>query len=220
NLTAWVAYASKSYSPRRLVSGMRNIWKISEVENPKAYHNVMPGLFPERLSGETFKSRGMAMSPWMPPTYLWLAFEGLLGLEPSPDGVRVNPHVPQDWKWIGARDIPIMGTSLTCFYHRRTLYASVPIASRGDCVVLDEDVSRYVESDAPFVAALKDERQTLVFVGTDRFGTFDVHLKPPLVDEPERQTITLDAGDSRLIRVRLGKNGKTRSSARRVAGNQ
>ncbi|HLW38404.1 MAG TPA: amylo-alpha-1,6-glucosidase, partial [Candidatus Eremiobacteraceae bacterium] len=60
NLTAWVAYASKSYSPRRLVSAMRNIWKISEVENPKAYSNVMPGLFPERLSGETFKSRGMA----------------------------------------------------------------------------------------------------------------------------------------------------------------
>jgi hypothetical protein len=74
NLTAWVAYSSKSYAPRRLVAGMRNIWKISEVENPKAYGNVVPGLFPERLSGQSFKSRGMTMSPWMPPTFLWLAY--------------------------------------------------------------------------------------------------------------------------------------------------
>jgi len=212
NLTAWVAYSSKSYSPRRLVSGMRNIWKISEVENPKAYHNVVPGLFPERLSGETFKSRGMAMSPWMPPTYLWLAYEGLLGFEPSPDGLRINPHVPQDWKWIGVRNVPIMGTTLSCFYYRRTLYSSIPVASSGDCVVMDEDVTRHIESDAPFSLALADERQALVFVGTDRAGAFELRIKPPLVDEPETHSITLNAGDARLIRLRVGKNGKVRRS--------
>ncbi|MDQ6781746.1 MAG: hypothetical protein M3Z37_11425 [Candidatus Eremiobacteraeota bacterium] len=210
NLTAWVAYASKTYSPRRLVSGMRNIWKISEVENPKAYSNVVPGLFPERLSGETFKSRGMAMSPWMPPTYLWLAYEGLLGLEPSPDGLRVNPHVPSEWKWIGVRGVPLMGTALTCFYYRRTLYSSIPVASRGDCVVMDEDVTRHIESNAPFAVALGDERQALVFVATDQAGTFEVHVKPPLVEESETHTVTLAAGDARLIKLRVGRNGRPR----------
>ena len=202
NLTAWVAYSSKSHSPRRLVSGMRNIWKISEVENPKAYQNVVPGLFPERLSGDTFKSRGMAMSPWMPPTYLWLAYEGPLGFEPSPDGLRINPHLPDDWKWIGVRDVPIMGTVMSCFYYRRTLYASIPVASHSRCVVLDEDVSRHVESDAPFVVALADGRQTLVFVATDHPGTFAVRIKPPLVAAPREETLTLAAGDARLIKLK------------------
>ncbi len=202
NLTAWVAYCSKSYSPRRMVSAMRNIWKISEVENPKAYHNVMPGLFPERLSGETFKSRGMAMSPWVPPTYLWLAYEGPLGFEPSPDGLRVNPHLPADWKWIGVRDIPIMGTTMSCFYYRRTLYSSIPCASRGHCVVLKEDVSRHIECDAPFAVALANDRETLVFVGTDRDGQFSLRLLPPIVSEASTQTLTLGAGDARLFKIR------------------
>jgi len=204
NLTAWVAYASKTHSPRRLVNGMRNIWKISEVENPKAYQNVMPGLFPERLSGDTFKSRGMAMSPWMPPTYLWLAYEGLLGFEPSPDGLRVNPHLPDDWKWVGVRDVPIMGTTMSCFYHRRTLYSSIPVASRSRCVVLDEDVSRYIESNAPFAVALADERQTLVFAATDHVGTFSLRIKPPLVAVARDETLTLAAGDARLIKLKKG----------------
>jgi glycogen debranching enzyme len=202
NLTAWVAYSSKSHSPRRMVSAMRNIWKISEVENPKAYHNVMPGQFPERLSGETFKSRGMAMSPWVPPTYLWLAYEGPLGLEPSPDGLRVNPHLPADWKWIGVRDIPVMGTTMSCFYYRRTLYSSIPVASRGHCAVLNEDVTRNMESDAPFFVALADERQALVFVATDRDGSFNVVLHPPIVQQRQTQTLQLAAGDARLLKFR------------------
>ncbi|MBV8460945.1 MAG: hypothetical protein JO009_08655 [Candidatus Eremiobacteraeota bacterium] len=202
NLTAWVAYASKSHSPRRLVSAMRNIWKISEVENPKAYQNVMPGLFPERLSGDTFKSRGMAMSPWMPPTYLWLAYEGPLGFEPSPDGLRINPHLPDDWKWIGVRGVPIMGTTMSCFYYRRTLYASIPVASRSRCVVLDEDVSRHVQSDAPFYVALADEREILVFIATDQAGTFSVRINPPLVPEATEESVTLAAGAARLIKLK------------------
>ncbi|HXW51525.1 MAG TPA: amylo-alpha-1,6-glucosidase [Candidatus Acidoferrales bacterium] len=202
NLTAWVAYCSKSYSPRRMVSAMRNIWKISEVENPKAYHNVMPGMFPERLSGETFKSRGMAMSPWMPPTYLWLAYEGPMGLEPSPDGLRVNPHLPSDWKWIGVRELPTMGTTLTCFYYRRTLYSSIPVASRGHCVVLNEDVSRSITSNITFAVALADERETLVFLATDREGTFEYTLHPPIVPATETNTVTLAAGEARLLRLR------------------
>jgi hypothetical protein len=209
NLTAWVAYCSKSYSPRRMVSAMRNIWKISEVENPKAYQNVMPGMFPERLSGETFKSRGMAMSPWMPPTYLWLAYEGPLGLEPSPDGLHINPHLPGEWKWVGVRDLPVMGTTLSCFYYRRTLYASIPVASRSHCLIFHEDVSRFVECDAPFYVALSDDHQVAIFVGTDRDGTFNLRLGADVGGREVRETMTLRAGDGRLLRLRKPRRPKS-----------
>lgn len=199
NLTAWVAYCNKSYSPRRLVNGMRNIWKISEVENPRAYHNVVPGLFPERLSGDTFKSRGMAMSPWMPPTYVWLMFEGLLGFEPTVDGLRVNPHLPSDWKWVGARDVPARGRRFSCFFYRRTLYTTMAVQSRSKCALFDEDVTRYVETDAPFALALRDTDRTVVLVGTADAGAYRVTLKAPLVATEETREIVLRAGDAKLI---------------------
>ena len=212
NLTAWVAYCSKSYSPRRLVSGMRNIWKISEVGNPKAYQNIVPGHFPERLSGETFKSRGMAMSPWMPPTYLWLAYEGLLGLEPSAADVRANPHLPADWKWIGVRDLPLRGGKLSCVYYRRTLYATQPLGSRNKCVQFDEDVTRFVSCDAPFSVALRNAQRTVVFVGTDAPGSFKLEVREPLVAGRVAIDLNLRPGDCRLLtfnaHVRRMANGK------------
>ena len=201
NLTAWVAYCNKSYSPRRLVAGLRNIWKISEVENPRAYHNVVPGLFPERLSGETFKSRGMAMSPWMPPTYTWLVFEGLLGFEPTADGLRVNPHLPSDWKWVGARDVPVRGDRMSLFYHRRTLYTNVPVQSRSKIRLFDEDVTRHVDSDAPFVLALRDGERIQVFVGTADPGLYRVTVKPPLVPEIRTHEVALRSGDASIITI-------------------
>jgi glycogen debranching enzyme len=203
NLTAWVGYSGKSYSPRRLVSAMRNIWRISEVENPKAYYNVVPGMFPERLSGDSFKSRGMAMSPWMPPTYLWLTYEGLLGFEPALEGLGVNPHVPDDWSWVGARDVPVMGGRLSLFYYRRRLHVTMAVKSRSKCEVYEEDVSRYVESDAPFFVAMRDGRQIVVFVGTDEAGKYKVKIHPPLVASEETREIALREGASTVLSLRL-----------------
>jgi glycogen debranching enzyme len=203
NLTAWVGYSGKTYSPRRLVSAMRNIWKISEVDDPKAYFNVMPGLFPERLSGDTFKSRGMAMSPWMPPTYLWLTYEGLLGFEPTVEGIRINPHLPNDWSWVGAKDVPVMGGRLSLFYHRRRLHATMAVGSRGRCEIYDEDVSRYVASDAPFCVAMRKDHKAVIFVGTDRAGGFQLKIQPPLVPVEETRAVQLAQGAGRMFNLRI-----------------
>ena len=203
NLTAWVGYSSKGTSPRRLVSAMRNIWKISEVENPKAYYNVVPGEFPERLSGETFKSRGMAMSPWMPPTYVWLMYEGLLGFEPRLEGLRVNPHIPDDWSWVGARDVPVMGGKLSLFYYRRRLHATMSLGSRSKSRVYDEDVTRFVECDAPFYVALREGNEVSLFVGTDAGGTYTVKVREPLVASDSRSSVVLREGGGKLISLSL-----------------
>jgi len=209
NLTAWVGYSGKSYSPRRLVSALRNIWRISEVENPRAYYNVVPGLFPERLSGDSFKSRGMAMSPWMPPTYLWLVYEGLLGFEPTVDGLRINPHVPSEWSWVGARDVPVMGAKLSMFYHRRRLHVTMNVASRSKCEVYEEDVTRHVDCDAPFYVALRKGDRVAVFVATDVAGTFELKVRPPLSDSEERHRVSLPEGGNRLMTLRMPVAGPT-----------
>jgi hypothetical protein len=202
NLTAWVGYSSKGTSPRRLVAAMRNIWKISEVENPKAYYNVVPGEFPERLSGDTFKSRGMAMSPWMPPTYVWLAYEGLLGFEPRLEGLRVNPHLPDDWSWVGARDVPVMGGKLSLFYYRRRLHSTMAVGSRSKSRVYDEDVTRHVECDAPFYVALRHGTDVSVFLGTDEAGTYSAVVRPPLVASEQRLSVALREGAGKLFALR------------------
>jgi glycogen debranching enzyme len=203
NLTAWVGFSGKSLSPRRLVSALRNIWRISEVENPRAYYNVVPGLFPERLSGDSFKSRGMAMSPWMPPTYLWLVYEGLLGFEPTLEGLRINPHVPTEWSWVGARDVPVMGGKLSMFYHRRRLHVTMAVASRSKTEVYDEDVTRYVECDAPFYVAMRRGQHAVVFVATAAAGAFHVKILPALAGAEERHRVSLPQGGNRMLTFRL-----------------
>ena len=214
NLTAWVGFCGKSYAPRRVAGAMRNIWRISEVENPRAYYNVVPGLFPERLSGSSFKSRGMALSPWMPPTYLWLAYEGLLGFEPALEGLRINPHLPDDWTWVGARDVPFAGGKLSLFYHRRKLHVTMAVGSRSRCEVYEEDVSRYVDSDAPFIVAMRSGRRAAIFVGSDVAGAFDVTIKPPLVSNEQHQRVTLRAGGSRMWEVKVPLERAQSSAAR------
>jgi glycogen debranching enzyme len=203
NLTAWVGYCSKTYAPRRLAAALRNIWRIDEVDDPKAYYNVTPGLFPERLSGDTFKSRGMAMSPWVPPTYLWLVYEGLLGFEPTIEGFRINPHLPNDWTWVGARDVPVMGGRLSMFYHRRRLHATMAVGSRGRCDIYDEDVSRFVWSDAPFVVAMRKGKAVNIFVGTEDARSCQLKIFPPLVPSEDLRLIQLPRGGSRMLTIRL-----------------
>jgi len=70
NLTAWIAWCARREQPDKLVEGMRTIYRLCEIDKPREFVNVVPGEFPERLHGETFVSRGMAMSPWLPLTYL------------------------------------------------------------------------------------------------------------------------------------------------------
>ena len=203
NLTAWVGFGGRYYSPRRLASALRNIWRISEIDNPRAYYNVVPGLFPERLSGDSFKSRGMAMSPWMPPTYIWAVYEGLLGFEPTIEGLRINPHTPPEWSWVGARDVPVLGGRLSMFYHRRRLHVNMAVTTRSKCDIYDEDVSRFVECDAPFMVAMRQGKRAVIFVGTAAAGAFDLKVSPPLSARDERYRISLPAGGSRVIALRI-----------------
>src|SRR5207245_2371559 len=163
----------------------------------------MPGLFPERLSGDSFKSRGMAMSPWMPPTFLWVAYEGLLGFEPKLEGLRVNPHLPNEWNWVGARDVSVMGGKLSLFYYRRRLHATMAVGSRSKCEVYQEGVTRYVEGEGAFYVAMREGRRVVMFIGTDVAGRYTLRMYPPLVASEETREVALREGAGTLITFHL-----------------
>lgn len=129
NLTAWTAYCLRRRNPEKLVEGLLNTYRLSEIEKPIDFVNVVPGEFPERLHGETFESRGMAMSPWMPPTYLWLVVEGLLGVQPTLDGLEANPAIPSSWKWIAISHLLYKNERVSALLFEGILYSTHAIHS-------------------------------------------------------------------------------------------
>ena len=90
-------------------------------------NNTVPGQFSEWLHGETLANQGMMLSPWYPPHYVWAAIEGACGLEVRGTEVACNPRLAPQWKWIGARNVPVRGSSLSWFVARvpdPTLYSN------------------------------------------------------------------------------------------------
>jgi hypothetical protein len=113
--------------------------------------------------------------------------------------LHINPHIPDDWSWVGARDVPVMNGKLSMFYYRRRLHATVPVGSKSKTVVYEEDVSRHIECDAPFSVAMSEARSAVVFVATDTAGTFTLRIMPPLVAAEQTHTIVLRDGGSKFF---------------------
>ncbi|HEY9165524.1 MAG TPA: hypothetical protein VIS48_05130 [Candidatus Kryptonia bacterium] len=130
NLTAWFAMAARPFYPERVAEAMERIYKISEPESPVKFGNVIPGEFPERLHGDNFKSMGMGMSPWMPPSFLWLGIEGLLGLEIVDGEVTIDPALPDGWKFLCVFDLPVIGRRLDAIYFDGMIFTNLEVRSR------------------------------------------------------------------------------------------
>ena len=188
NLTAWVAYAGRSVYPERLAEMMSSVYALSEPEDPVAGGHLVPGEFPEWFDGETFESRGMAMSPWMPPTYLWLGVEGLAGVTPTGDQPTIGPNLPKHWQWLSMRNLPYRGDRISFFWHKGTLHTTHAVSSLLPQVVYAHDVTDEVAVDPDYglaVTALeRDEGVTILLAATRGFegvvhfrgGQHDIHL--------------------------------------------
>jgi hypothetical protein len=92
-----------------------------------------------------------------------------------------------------------MNGKLSLFYYRRRLHATMPVGSKSKTVVYEEDVSRFIECDAPFSVAMREGDAAVVFVATDSAGTFTLRIKPPLVSGEQLHTVELRDGGSRLF---------------------
>jgi glycogen debranching enzyme len=195
NLTAWIAWCGRKERPELIVEGMKNIYRLCESERPREWGYVVPGQFPERLHGETYKSRGMSMSPWLPPTFVWLAVEGLLGVDPAPGVPTMNPNIPQEWGWAAVKDLPYKGKSIDAFLYENILYASTALTTEFELITGKACVA---ESENIFCLGLKVEDEYFLFASGDE----DVAGRVELRDGDLRfgEEVSLKGGEARLLK--------------------
>ncbi|MDQ2807664.1 MAG: hypothetical protein M3Z04_12260 [Chloroflexota bacterium] len=202
NLTAWVAYAGRATYPDRLVAMMQHLYALCEPSDPRAGGNLVPGEFPEWFHGETYQSLGMAMSPWMPPTYLWLGLEGLLGLQPTPGGLHANPHLPSDWHWIGLRNLPYRGGRISLFACDGRIYSSAALDSTWPAAVFTGDATDVLTVAGDFYTlALQGPSGGVVLVATHAGGSGSVGWGRGC------QAVTLAAGAATVLHFSMEEIG-------------
>jgi Bacterial alpha-L-rhamnosidase 6 hairpin glycosidase domain len=171
-LTWWYAFGAQRYHPEFMVRALRSSFEHYGVD-PQRY-NTVPGQFSEWFDGESLANRGMRLSPWEPPRFLWAAIEGVCGFVLLPGLARVNPLMPADWNWAALRDVPYHGESLSYFLVREAegsvrIYATSSMNSNCPVEVYKVDVSdsvRIFTSDAIGVAFRRDEELVLLLGNT------------------------------------------------------
>ena len=196
NLTAWTAYCLRKECPETLVEGMLNTYRLGETEKPRDFVNVVPGEFPERLHGETFESRGMTMSPWMPPTYLWLGVEGLLGVKPTLDGLEITPALPATWKWIAVNRLLYKDEHISAFLYEGTLYSTHDVQS-GHPTKVGKLLSTASNNPNVFTLGLALGDETVLFVASDEAVTGRVMIEH--AQGAKWQEVTLKSGEALLF---------------------
>lgn len=200
NLTAWIAYAVRKQMPEKLVEALLNTYRLSECPTPKEFGNVVPGEFPERLHGASFTSRGMTMSPWMPPTYVWLVIEGLLGVQPALSHLEISPSIPATWGWVAVKEVPYRGEMISAFLYGGTLYSTKEVRSRFS-VVVGKPVTCKTSSDHLFALAMYDDRTLRIFVAADHDVSGIVAAQ--LDGQNVIREIRLSAGNAQLLEIPL-----------------
>jgi hypothetical protein len=168
-LTWRYAFAAARYHPEFMVAALRSSFEHYAAD-PKA-NNTVPGQFSEWFDGESLVNRGMRLSPWEPPRFLWAAVEGVCGLTLTPSTARVNPLIPPDWKWVALRRLPYHGREITYFAARQGarfhLYANADIETTHHKEIYDEDISTRVHafSASAEVVALRRPGEIMALVG-------------------------------------------------------
>jgi hypothetical protein len=168
-LTWWYAFAATRYHPEFMVRALRSSF-AHYAANPQT-NNTVPGQFSEWFDGESLVNRGMRLSPWEPPRFLWAAVEGVCGLVLGPDLPGVNPLIPPGWKWVAVRRLPYHGRELTYFVGRHGgdlhVYANADVQSTHHKEIYVEDVSTDVHCFCATaeVVALRRPGELMVLVG-------------------------------------------------------
>ena len=169
-VTWWYAMSSRRADPGLMIEVLRRSYR-QYVRDPRRY-NTVPGQFSEWFDGEALQNRGMRLSPWEPPRFLWALLEGAMGVSPSTDGLAVDPMLPAQWQWACVRHLPYHGRHLSWFLARfedgLRFYTADAFETRHPVERFQEDVSDVIEplgSDLT-VAALADPDEILVCVGS------------------------------------------------------
>ena len=192
-LSFWYAFAAAKIYPDAMVRNLKAGYE-HYLRDPKIY-NTVPGQFSEWFDGESLVNRGIRLSPWEPPRYLWAAIEGACGLtlRDAPKRLQVAPLMPSGWRWLGVRRLPLRGRELTYFVirdrSRFRVFANESLEVEGELEVFEEDVSERIDRLDPdmVVVALRRSNEWLICVGStlDVAYTFPLSLGR-LLDEKRR----------------------------------
>lgn len=167
-VTFWFAFAAAKHNPAFMTHALATSFRHYSRDPRK--NNTVPGQFSEWLHGETLTNQGMMLSPWFPPRYIWAAIEGAGGLDFSGGTPVLNPQLAPDWKWMGVRNVPCRGRSLTWFVARAPdlrLYTNLAFHQSSPHFAYSDDVTGAVHSDGHSTIALglRQDANFVLFVG-------------------------------------------------------
>ncbi len=171
-VTWWYAFAAARYHPEFMVRALHASYEHYN-EHPRIYSTV-PGQFSEWFDGESLINRGMRLSPWEPPRFLWAAVEGVCGFMMSPARPGIRPLIPPEWKWCAAVKVCYHGGHITAFTGRMPdglhVYADADFREAGAKTVLEEDLTERVRVGHAGIhpVALAGEGRVLVALGSCR----------------------------------------------------
>jgi Bacterial alpha-L-rhamnosidase 6 hairpin glycosidase domain len=193
-LTWWYAFAAARFHPEFMVRALRSSFN-HYAANPKV-NNTTPGQFSEWFDGESMINRGLRLSPWEPPRFLWAAIEGVCGLMLTTKGVSIDPVVPHRWRWIAARCVRYHGDEISYFAVRQSdvfhLFGTGDIAAGTRFERFDEDVSDDVTvfSQSAVAIAFRRGEKIAILVGnhSDSTATVPVNVSK-LVDASARYRV-------------------------------
>jgi len=156
-LTWWYAFATARYHPEFMVHALRSSFE-HYAANPKN-NNTVPGQFSEWFDGESLVNKGMRLSPWEPPRFLWAVVEGVCGMMLAPGEPQINPLIPASWNWVGLRNLAYHGDTLSYFAVRDAdtrlrIYSTRPVQSSGDVELFESDITDDVHVFTPGAVAL------------------------------------------------------------------
>ncbi|MGA8533399.1 MAG: amylo-alpha-1,6-glucosidase [Candidatus Tumulicola sp.] len=187
-LTWWYAFAAARYHPEFMVNALRSSFE-HYARDPRR-HNTVPGQFSEWFDGDSLVNRGMRLSPWEPPRFLWAAIEGVCGLTLSGDRPEINPLVPANWKWVALRRLPFHGREISYFAVRTqgslTLFTTCEVNTQFTHSLYETDVSDKVPifSRIARVVALQRGDEIAVLVGNVSDATTNVPIDISELLEP------------------------------------
>jgi hypothetical protein len=187
-LTWWYAFAAARYHPEFMVNALRASFQ-HYASDPRR-HNTVPGQFSEWFDGDSLVNRGMRLSPWEPPRFLWATIEGVCGLTLTGDRPKINPLVPPNWKWVALRRLPYRGREISYFAVRTQgafhLFTTCDVETESVHSLYDRDVSDGVPifSRIARVVAFQRDHELAVLVGNVGTATTNVPLDLTQLLEP------------------------------------
>jgi len=194
-LTWWYAFAAARYHPEFMVEALRA--SFAHYNRAPRHNNTVPGQFSEWFDGESLVNRGMRLSPWEPPRFLWAAIEGMCGVVLRPDVLTVKPVIPAIWSWVALRRLPYQGREVAFFAARAPddgfrIYANEQIESDHPREVFDADVTDEVRifNQHARLLALARPGEWLIAVGNplDRLVVVPLDLSALLDQSTTYQT--------------------------------